>query len=189
MPGFSDFFLFAVRRRSVLTVILSAAILNPAFSSPCGAMQAVSGPGTVQNNSSPGTGQIPSSPSSPPSPAPLPSVRGPASSPSPVRGPASPASVPSPASSPSVPNSASQPSVPSPTSASSARSPASGPSVQSWVQSILIDRIEGGAIYSKDGRQFETGGAKVIDNSRRITGAKQADLFYQNGELMEVILR
>jgi len=180
VPGFSDFFLFAVRRRSVLTVILSAAILNPAFSSPCGAMQAVSGPGTVQNNSSPGTGQIPSSPSSPPSPAPLPSVRGPASSPSPVRGPASPASVPSPASSPSVP---------SPTSASSARSPASGPSVQSWVQSILIDRIEGGAIYSKDGRQFETGGAKVIDNSRRITGAKQADLFYQNGELMEVILR
>jgi hypothetical protein len=65
----------------------------------------------------------------------------------------------------------------------------SPPLVQSSVENILIDRIEDDAIYSRDGRKFEIGGAKVIDNSRNATGTKQAELFYENGSLVQVILK
>ncbi len=67
--------------------------------------------------------------------------------------------------------------------------PSSPPSVQSSVESIFIDKVEDGAIYSKDGRKFETGGAKVIDNSRKAARTKAAELFFENGNLVEVILK
>ena len=51
MPGFFDFFLSAFRR-SLLTVILSAAVLNLALFSSCSAIQAVSASGAVQKTKS-----------------------------------------------------------------------------------------------------------------------------------------
>lgn len=63
------------------------------------------------------------------------------------------------------------------------------PAVQRSVESVFIDTMEGGTIYSKDGRTFQTGGARIINNSRKATGPKQAELFYENGSLVEVILR
>jgi len=178
VPGIYDFFSFAVRRL-LFTVILGAAILNLVFFSPCRAMQATHGPVTVQNNLSPNTGQILSSAPPAQSSASQTSPQSPASTPY-SRGPALPSSVKS---------AASPPSARSPASPSSVPGPVSQPSVQNWVQSVFIATMEGSMIYSKDGRQFETGGARVIDNSRKGRGAKQADLFFQNGSLVEVILR
>lgn len=63
------------------------------------------------------------------------------------------------------------------------------PPVQSSVENVFIDKIEDGAIYSRDGRKFETGGAKVIDNRRKPTGRQQAELFFKNGDLVVVILK
>jgi hypothetical protein len=63
------------------------------------------------------------------------------------------------------------------------------PAVQRSVENVFIDKIEDGAIYSRDGRKFETGGAKVIDNSHKATGRKAAELFFENGDLVEVILK
>jgi len=63
------------------------------------------------------------------------------------------------------------------------------PAVQQSVENVFVDKIEDGAIYSKDGRMFETAGAKVIDNSRKAAGRKAAELFFQNGSLVEVIFK
>ena len=81
-------------------------------------------------------------------------------------------------------------------SVKTAQPPSSTPNVQSaaadqQVVNVVVDRIEGGTIYSKDGRQFDTGSAKVVDNSGSHPGAKTkvAELFYKNGSLVSVILK
>jgi hypothetical protein len=64
--------------------------------------------------------------------------------------------------------------------------------VERTVVSIVVSSIEEGAIYSKDGRKFEiTGSTKVIDNSRshRAARSKTAELFFENGGLVSVILK
>lgn len=84
---------------------------------------------------------------------------------------------------------AAQVAIPSGGSASS--TPASGPgsSAQMSVQDIVVDKIDGGAIYSKDGSSFDMTGAKVIDNSHNAPGNKTAALFFQDGQLVQVILK
>jgi hypothetical protein len=58
------------------------------------------------------------------------------------------------------------------------------------ILNIVVDRIEGGAIYSKDGREFQiTGSTKIIDNRKNATGAKIAELAFDNGGLVSVILK
>ncbi len=65
----------------------------------------------------------------------------------------------------------------------------SPPSAQREVVNIFVDKIEDGAIYSKDGREFRIGSTKVIDNSRPATKMKAAELSFVNGELKAVILK
>jgi hypothetical protein len=75
---------------------------------------------------------------------------------------------------------------------SQSQAKASSPSAQSAqreVVNIFVDRIEDGAIYSKDGRKFEIGSVKVIDNSRPATKMKAAELSFVNGSLTAVILK
>ena len=58
----------------------------------------------------------------------------------------------------------------------------SSPSVQREVVNIVVDKIEGASIYSKDVEKFEIpSSAKVIDNSHRETKMRTAELVFENG--------
>lgn len=83
----------------------------------------------------------------------------------------------------------SQPPSPSAQAAPAKTSRPSSPSVQTEVVNVFVDRIEDGAIYSKDGRKFEIGSTRIIDNSRPATKMKAAELFFENGSLTAVILK
>jgi hypothetical protein len=72
---------------------------------------------------------------------------------------------------------------------SQSQAKASSQSAQREVVNIFVDRIEDGAIYSKDGRKFEIGSTRVIDNSRPETKMKAAELSFVNGGLTAVILK
>ncbi len=64
--------------------------------------------------------------------------------------------------------------------------------VNGGVLNILVDRIEGGAIYSRDGEKYEiTGSTRVIDNSGSHPGkrGRAAELFFSNGSLESLILK
>ena len=63
------------------------------------------------------------------------------------------------------------------------------PSVQTSIENVFVDMIEEGAIYSKDGRKFETTGVKVFDNTHKKTRRIAAELFFENGELVKVVLK
>lgn len=65
----------------------------------------------------------------------------------------------------------------------------SGTSPQVTVEDIVVKKIENGSIYAEDGRKFDISGAKVIDNSHNAVGTKTATLFFQNGEVVQVILK
>lgn len=65
----------------------------------------------------------------------------------------------------------------------------SKPSVQAEVANIFVDKIDGGAIYAKDGRKFEITGVKVIDNSHRVTKMRTAELVFVDGRLVAVTLK
>jgi hypothetical protein len=66
----------------------------------------------------------------------------------------------------------------------------SSPSKARTVVNIVVDRVEGGVIYSNDGRKFEiTGFTKVIDNSHRVTKMRIAELAFENDGLVTVILK
>ncbi len=60
---------------------------------------------------------------------------------------------------------------------------------QQEIVNIMISRIDSGIIYSKDGRQFDTSGAKVINDCQSRAGITSAELDFSNGELVQVILR
>ncbi|MGA2401620.1 MAG: hypothetical protein ABSG91_07915 [Syntrophobacteraceae bacterium] len=63
-------------------------------------------------------------------------------------------------------------------------------SVQSKVINIIVDRIESGSIYSKDGRKFEIGGStKVINNRTPSIRIRTAELVFENGILVTVNLK
>ena len=66
----------------------------------------------------------------------------------------------------------------------------SSPSVQREVVNIVVDRIEGASIYSKDWRTFKIpSSVKVIDNSHRVTRMRTAELVFENGSLVAVTLK
>ncbi|MFZ0930300.1 MAG: hypothetical protein WAN11_16965 [Syntrophobacteraceae bacterium] len=66
----------------------------------------------------------------------------------------------------------------------------SSPSVQREVVNIVVDRVEGASIYSKDWRTFKIpSSAKVIDNSHRVTKMRTAELVFENGSLVAVTLK
>jgi hypothetical protein len=59
------------------------------------------------------------------------------------------------------------------------------------VVNILVEKIEGGVIYSRGGQKYEITSARVIDNSHghAATGTEAAELFFENGSLVSVILK
>jgi len=64
------------------------------------------------------------------------------------------------------------------------------PALQRNVVNIVVDRIEGALIYSKDWRTFEVpSSTKVIDNSHRVTKMRTAELIFENGSLVAVTLK
>jgi hypothetical protein len=64
------------------------------------------------------------------------------------------------------------------------------PALQRDVVNIVVDRIEGSLIYSKDWRTFEVpSSTKVIDNSHRVTKMRTAELIFENGSLVAVTLK
>ncbi|MGO9021322.1 MAG: hypothetical protein ACLQVJ_23535 [Syntrophobacteraceae bacterium] len=80
-------------------------------------------------------------------------------------------------------------SAPSKASPATTSSP-SPPSVQREVVNIVVDRVEGASIYSKDWRTFKIpSSAKVIDNSHRVTKMRTAELVFENGSLVAVTLK
>ncbi len=81
------------------------------------------------------------------------------------------------------------PSKASPETAQDTVSSLSPPSVQQEVVNIVVDKIEEGAIYSKEGRKFEIPFAKVIDNSHSVTKMRTAELIFENGTLVTVVLK
>ncbi len=63
-------------------------------------------------------------------------------------------------------------------------------SAERKVVNIVVDRIKGGVIYSKDWQTFRVpGSAKIIDNSHSATKMRTAELFFENGRLETVILK
>lgn len=64
------------------------------------------------------------------------------------------------------------------------------PALQRDVVNIVVDRIEGALIYSKDWRTFEVPSTtKVIDNRHRVTKMRTAELVFENGSLVAVTLK
>ena len=62
--------------------------------------------------------------------------------------------------------------------------------MQRKVVNIVVDKIEEGAVYSKDGQKFEiTSDTKVIDNSHPVTKMRTAELAFENGDLVTVTLK
>ncbi len=58
------------------------------------------------------------------------------------------------------------------------------------VINIVVDRIDGALIYSKDWRTFEVPSTtKVIDNRHRVTKMRTAELVFENGRLVAVTLK
>ena len=60
------------------------------------------------------------------------------------------------------------------------------------VANIVVEKIEDGVIYSTDGQKFEIAGStRVIDNSRSHSAARTrtAELYFDNGSLVQVVLR
>ncbi len=68
--------------------------------------------------------------------------------------------------------------------------PRPSPSVQREIVNIVVDRIEDGAMYAKDGRKFEiTSSTRVINNTHPVTRMRTAELTFENGTLVAVILK
>ncbi len=64
------------------------------------------------------------------------------------------------------------------------------PSAQREVVNIVVDKIDGSAVYSKDGQKFEiTSATRVINNSHSVTKMRTAELAFENGSLATVTLK
>jgi guanyl-specific ribonuclease Sa len=76
-------------------------------------------------------------------------------------------------------------------SQSQAKTPSqSSPSVHREVVNIVVDKIEGGAMYAKDGKKFEiTSATRIVDNNHHSTRMRTAELSFENGDLVTVILK
>jgi hypothetical protein len=77
-------------------------------------------------------------------------------------------------------------------SSSKAKPNIAAPAVQTQreVLNIVVDRIEGASIYSKDGRSFQVpSSTKVINNTHKVTKMRTAELTFENGALVAVILK
>jgi hypothetical protein len=89
-----------------------------------------------------------------------------------------------------APAKTSQPSAPSAQAAPAKSSRPSSPSVNREVVNIVVDKIEGGAMYARDGGKFEiTSATRVINNSHLKTRMRTAELSFENGTLVTVILK
>ena len=66
----------------------------------------------------------------------------------------------------------------------------SSASVHRKVVNIVVDKIEDGAIYSRDGGKFEiTSTTRVINNSHPVTKMRIAELALEDGTLVTVVLK
>ncbi|MFZ2446759.1 MAG: hypothetical protein WAW37_10405 [Syntrophobacteraceae bacterium] len=58
------------------------------------------------------------------------------------------------------------------------------------VINVIIDKMENGYIYTKDGRAYQVGGGvRVIDNSKSASKMKIAELVYQGSTLITVTIK
>jgi hypothetical protein len=58
------------------------------------------------------------------------------------------------------------------------------------VINIIIDKIENGTIYSKDGQVFAiTDSTQIINNHNSESNAKIGELFFKNDKLMTIIIK
>lgn len=57
------------------------------------------------------------------------------------------------------------------------------------VINVVIDKIEDGRIYTKDGRAIQISGVKVVDNSTLGSIMKMAELAYEGSTLVSVIIK
>jgi len=75
-------------------------------------------------------------------------------------------------------------------SAATSLNTSSQSSVQREVVNIVVDRIEDGAIYSKEGKKYQiTSSTKVVNNSKTGSKVKIAELDFENGNLVAVIIK
>jgi hypothetical protein len=75
-------------------------------------------------------------------------------------------------------------------SSSNAQPNIAAPALQRDVVNIVVEKIEGNLIYSKDGQTFEVpSSTKVIDNSHRVTRMRIAELVFENDSLVAVTLK
>ena len=63
------------------------------------------------------------------------------------------------------------------------------PHVNRAVINVVIDRIENGRIYTRDGRAIQISGVKTVDNSTPGSKMKMAELAYENSKLVSVIIK
>jgi hypothetical protein len=58
------------------------------------------------------------------------------------------------------------------------------------VINIMIDKIENGTIYSKDGQAFVvTDSTQIINNYTSESNVKVGELFFKNGKLITIIIK
>ena len=75
------------------------------------------------------------------------------------------------------------------TAVGSAQDTSVAPASGEQVVTIQVSKIENSTIYAQDGRQFDLSGATVQDESSSGAGAKTAELHFDNGKLVRVILK
>jgi hypothetical protein len=75
-------------------------------------------------------------------------------------------------------------------STKSASNAATQKALQRNVVNIVVDKIEGGTIYSKGGGKFRiSGSTKVIDNRHSVTKMRIAELVFEDGTLVAVSIK
>ena len=76
-----------------------------------------------------------------------------------------------------------------PAAVGSAQNASVAPASGEQVVTIQVSKIENSTIYAKDGRQFDISGATVQEESSSGAGATTAQLDFNNGKLVRVILK
>ena len=66
---------------------------------------------------------------------------------------------------------------------------ATGTTAKGNVVNIVVDRIEGSTIYSKDGKRFEINDSTTVIDSSRDAKKRTAELVFRNGTLAIVTFK
>lgn len=72
---------------------------------------------------------------------------------------------------------------------SSSKAAGNAAPVSRQIENIAVIKIVNGQIFSKDGRIFDISGARVINNNSSAAGISGAELDFEDGRLVQVILK